>query len=456
MHTTTTATARTRVAGVLKDGALNSLIGVTGMVGVAGAMVVTSTSLFLSDAVRVSPLMIGLFFAARAASEILSDLVVGALSDRMSSRRSLLALCAACSAAGAVAYLLLRDYYALLVTGALFFGIGGAVFSQLFAYTREFADSRGTDAAFFNSALRSVTSVAWIVGPPFGFYLISSRGFSSLFFAAAVFYLLSAVLCVLALPDTATARPGPVADGGPANDGTADGGPANDGGAEGVPEGAAGPRKAETAQTGPPKAAPGKTGAAPTAPAPPRNAFSGLTPRVRSLMAVIVLMLTVNSVYQINIALFVTKDLGLGKGFAGLLLGLAAALEIPLMIYTGARAERIGKWRLVTVAAVCATLFFAALPFTESPVVLLLLQLPNALWTAIVLSIPVIILQNAMSDRIGAASALYGASFKAGSFLGGMTAGAVAQWLGFTHVFWACAALSAVAALLLVTGGRDE
>ncbi|MZE79151.1 MFS transporter [Streptomyces xinghaiensis] len=440
---TTTATAKTRVAGVLKDGALNSLIGVTGMVGVAGAMVVTSTSLFLSDAVRVSPLMIGLFFAARAASEILSDLVVGALSDRMSSRRSLLALCAACSAAGAVGYLLLRDYYALLVTGALFFGIGGAVFSQLFAYTREFADSRGTDAAFFNSALRSVTSVAWIVGPPFGFYLISSRGFSSLFFAAAVFYLLSAALCALALPDTGRTRP--------ARADAADG--AADGAAEGLPEGAAGDtaagteRTARTAGTAPEKTA---------APAPPRNAFSGLTPRVRSLMAVIVLMLTVNSIYQINIALFVTKDLGLGKGFAGLLLGLAAALEIPLMIYTGAKAERIGKWRLVTVAAVCATLFFAALPFTESPVALLLLQVPNALWTAIVLSIPVIILQNAMSDRIGAASALYGASFKAGSFLGGMTAGGVAQWLGFTQVFWACAVLSAVAALLLVTGGTDE
>ncbi|MEU4685373.1 MFS transporter [Streptomyces xinghaiensis] len=439
---TTTVTAKTRVAGVLKDGALNSLIGVTGMVGVAGAMVTTSTSLFLSDAVRVSPLMIGLFFAARAASEILSDLVVGALSDRMSSRRSLLALCAACSAAGAVGYLLLRDYYALLVTGALFFGIGGAVFSQLFAYTREFADSRGTDAAFFNSALRSVTSVAWIVGPPFGFYLISSRGFSSLFFAAAVFYLLSAALCALALPDTGRTRPA-----------RAD---AADGAAEGLPEGVAGDTAAGTERTaGTAGTAPEKT-AAPAAPAPPRNAFSGLTPRVRSLMAVIVLMLTVNSIYQINIALFVTKDLGLGKGFAGLLLGLAAALEIPLMIYTGAKAERIGKWRLVTVAAVCATLFFAALPFTESPVALLLLQVPNALWTAIVLSIPVIILQNAMSDRIGAASALYGASFKAGSFLGGMTAGAVAQWLGFTHVFWACAVLSAVAALLLVTGGTDE
>ncbi|MCC5033821.1 MFS transporter [Streptomyces sp. WAC 00631] len=439
---TTTVTAKTRVVGVLKDGALNSLIGVTGMVGVAGAMVVTSTSLFLSDAVRVSPLMIGLFFAARAASEILSDLVVGALSDRMSSRRSLLALCAACSAAGAVGYLLLRDYYALLMTGALFFGIGGAVFSQLFAYTREFADSRGTDAAFFNSALRSVTSVAWIVGPPFGFYLISSRGFSSLFFAAAVFYLLSAALCALALPDTGKTRPTAVAEAGRA-----------DGTVEGLPESAAGDTAAGTERTA--RTAPEKT-AAPAAPAPPRNAFSGLTPRVRSLMAVIVLMLTVNSIYQINIALFVTKDLGLGKGFAGLLLGLAAALEIPLMIYTGAKAERIGKWRLVTVAAVCATLFFAALPFTESPVALLLLQVPNALWTAIVLSIPVIILQNAMSDRIGAASALYGASFKAGSFLGGMTAGAVAQWLGFTHVFWACAVLSAVAALLLVTGGTDE
>ncbi|MEU8350063.1 sugar efflux transporter [Streptomyces sp. NPDC048845] len=411
MNTTT----KTRVVGVLKDGALNSLVGVTGLIGIAGAMVVTSVSLFLSDEVRVSPLMIGLFFATRAGSEIFCDLVVGALSDRLSSRRSLLVICAVFSGLGAICYLLMRNYYALLVTGAVFFGIGGAVFSQLFAYTREFADRRGVDAAFFNSALRSVTSVAWIVGPPFGFYLIASRGFGSLFLVAAVFYLLSAALCVLGLPDT---RGGAAAE---------------EAGGEGTGE-----KAGEEA-----------------APAP-RSAFRGLTPKVRAMLAVIVLMLTVNSMYQINIALFVTKDLGLGAGFTGILLGLSAALEIPLMIWTGAKAERIGKWRLVTVAAVCAVVFFGALPFADSPVALLLLQVPNALYVAIVLSIPVVILQNAMSDRIGAASALYGASFKAGNFLGGMIAGVVAQGLGYTNVFWVCAAISAVAAVLLVTGGTDE
>jgi SET family sugar efflux transporter-like MFS transporter len=49
------------------DGAVTRLGAATGLVGVAGAMVVTSVSLFLANAVHAAPLMIGLFFAGRGA-----------------------------------------------------------------------------------------------------------------------------------------------------------------------------------------------------------------------------------------------------------------------------------------------------------------------------------------------------------------------------------------------------
>lgn len=383
----------------LRDGALHSLVGATGMIGVAGAMVVTSVSLFLADAVGATALMIGLFFAGRAAAEIATDLVVGVVSDRVASRRLLIGLASLCAAAGAGSYILFRNYYVLLICGAVFFGLGGATFSQLFAYTREFAEHRGVDAAWFNSALRAVTSFGWIVGPPLGLFIIGTKGFNVLYGIAAALFGLSAVLCLWGLPNV---------------------------------------RKLSDAQS-----------AAETRP------FSGLNKQAMLLLAAIVVLLTINMMYQIDIALFVTKDLGISAGFTGLLLGVTSALEIPIMLFFGARAERIGKGRLVVLAALAAAVFFALLPFATTKAALLALQLANATFTAIVLSVPVIILQDAMPDRPGAASALYSSAFKAGGFLGGAITGVVTSWIGYTNVFWTCSLLAVLATFLLILGRRS-
>ncbi|MEV8504574.1 sugar efflux transporter [Actinoplanes sp. NPDC051475] len=381
-----------------RDGALASLVGSTLMIDTAGAMVVTSMSLFLTDAVRATPLMVGLFFAGRAISEIATDLVVGVFSDRIASRRRLLAVCALFSAAGAASFLLIRDYYVLFACAAVCFGIGGATFSQLFAYTREFAEFRGADVSFFNSAIRAVTSAAWIIGPPLGLFLVGQGGFKPLYATAAILYAVPAVLCLAGLPDVRKQRPE-----------------------------VTGKRK---------------------------RPFAGLTRQSGLLLAAIVVMLTINMMYQIDIALFVTKELGFGAGFAGILLGLASALEIPIMLLVGSRSTRFGKWRLVVVASLAAALFFALLPLATSAWQLLALQVLNAGFTAIVLSIPVVILQDAMPDRPGAASALYSGAFKAGAFLGGAIVGTATTALGFANIFWVSAGLALLATSLLILGRR--
>lgn len=395
--TATQASQPNPVRRSFTDLGLISLIASTGSIGIAGAMVVTSVSLFLANAVHATPLMIGLFFAGRAAAEIVTDLIVGVISDRIHSRRLLLAVCSVFSAAGAATYVVSRNYYLLLVLGAFFFGIGGATFSQLFAYTREFAEARGHGAAFFNSALRAVTSGAWIVGPPLGFLLINAKGFAVLYAVAATLYAVAGVICRWGMPDV--------------------GSPKEEG-------------------------------------APRERPFAGLTLQSGLLMGAIVLLLTVNQMYQIDIALMVTKDLGISAGFVGIMLGLASALEIPIMILFGAKADRIGHWRLVFIAIACAVVFFSLLPLATNRIELLALQVPNAAWTAIVLSIPVTILQDSMPDRPGVASALYSSAFKGGAFLGGSIAGVVAAAVGFTNLFWVCAGIAVLAGALLTLGRK--
>jgi glycosyltransferase involved in cell wall biosynthesis/predicted MFS family arabinose efflux permease len=375
------------------DGAVSRLAGATAAIGVAGAMVVTSTSLFLANAVHAAPLMIGLFFAGRGAAEIVTDLFVGVLSDRLPSRRTLLALCALLSAVGALCYLWLRNYYALFAAGAIFFGTGGACFAQLYAYTREFAEARGYQPTSFNSALRAVTSATWILGPPIGFYILSRDGFTVVYGVAAIMYLVGAALCQWGMPNVATlARPEHAAR---------------------------------------------------------NNPFVGLPVQGYLMLSAIVALLTVNTMYQIDIALYVTKDLHLGTEVPGLLVGLAAAIEVPATTIIGAKADRLGRSRVVLGAALCAVLFFIALPFATSLPALLALQIPNAIWCSVMLSIPVVMLQNDTRGGAGVASSLYATAFKGGILLGGSVTGISAAALGYRGVFFVSAGVAGLAVLLL-------
>jgi len=185
-----------------------------------------------------------------------------------------------------------------------------------------------------------------------------------------------------------------------------------------------------------------------------RNPFVGLPRRMRLLMAVNVLLLTVNTVFQIDIALYVTRQMHDTATFTGWLLGIGAALEVPVLANVRSLAQRFGPWRLMFVAAGCASGFFALLPFASTRLDLLALQLPNAFWTAVVFSLPVTMLQDGVGGSRGTVSALYTSSFKAGIMLGGTTVGLLTGWVGFSGVFRACAGLCVLAAALLLIGGR--
>ncbi|GGT03478.1 sugar efflux transporter [Streptomyces griseoviridis] len=410
---------------MLTDPAVLNLIAATAAVGVAGAFVVPTTSLFLSEAVTATPLMVGLFFAVRSVAEIGTDIVVGAVSDRLRNRRTILVLTALFNACGALCYTFLRDYYLLLLSGMVCFGLGGACFGQLFAYTRELADARGVDAPFFNGFLRSVTSLAWVVGPPLAFWTIATWSFTALYASTAALSLLAAALCGWGLPD-----------------------PKASGAAKALPAKAL-PEKALPEKAGPE----GSAAVATPEPAEDRppgmlGMFRGLGRRTALVLGAVVLLLGANAMYQINLPLYVTEDLGMSPQFAGLLLGVSAFVEIPLMVLAGVWAERVGKQWLMFAATVCATLFFVLLPLADTRPFLLALQPLNAAWAAVALNIPVVMLQDSLPGRIGTASALYSSAFKAGMFLGGLVVGTVATWTGYGQVFWVCAGLTAVAGVL--------
>jgi MFS transporter, SET family, sugar efflux transporter len=371
------------------------LAGGIGACGAATAFLNSTASLFLVDAVRAAPLLIGLFFAARGAVSIVVSLAAGAVSDRLPDRRPLLVIGGAGGIIGGLCFAAVRDYVAVLVTGAVFFSIGGVTFTQLFAYANDYARARERRVTSFTTAVRSVFSASWVIGPPTGIFLLTRFGFAPLYLTVAGLCLLTAALGLglRRLPATP----------------------------------------------------------APAARARPRaTAFLSLSGRTWLLLGALVALGIVNQMYNIDIALYVTKTLHLQTQLVGWIVGLSAGLEIPVMIVAGRFADRFGKLRVVTGSAAGAAVFFCLLPLARSAAPLLALQVLNAAWTAVALSIPMVMIQEEAPGGAGAGAALYTSTFMSASLLAGAVTGVTASAIGYGNVFWVCAGLSVFATGMLL------
>jgi len=357
------------------------------------AFLATTTSLFLADALHVAPLAIGMFFTVRGVAAIVVNLAAGRISDRLPDRRLMLSVAGAGGVGAGLCFAVLRDYPAVLVLGALCYAVGGIAYSQLFAYTSELAQAGGRSVTTFTAVMRAVFSASWVIGPPLGLLLLTRFGFGPLYLALAGLSLATGVLGQRGL------RPIPA-------------------------------RSASTS----------------------RATASGLNLPTRTwlLLGAVIVLSAVNQMYNIDVALYVTKDLRIGTQFVGWMAGLCAALEIPIVIVAGRIADRVGKLRVTLAAAAGATVFFCLLPLATTAPVLLALQPLNAAWTAVALSIPMVMVQQEAPGGAGASSALYGSAFMAAVMVAGALTGVTATAVGYGDVFWVCAALSAAAGGLLL------
>jgi SET family sugar efflux transporter-like MFS transporter len=392
-----------RIAGHSVAREVAPLAGAIGAYGMLSAFLSTTTSLFLTSAVHAAPLLIGLFFAGRGAVSIALSLGVGSMSDRLHDRRLPILIAGIGGAIGGVCFAVLRDYVAVLVCGVVFFSIGTLSFSQLFAYANELAHARGRPVTVFTSLLRAVFSASWVIGPPVGFYLLTRYGFGPLYLTVGGLSFLTAALGWALRPLPSVPRP-----------------------------------------------AQAPLGDRPRSHHAPSAAFPALPSRTWLLLGAVIALGVVNQMYAIDVPLYVTRTLHLDAQLVGWMAGFGAAVEIPIMIVAGRFADRFGKLRLVLASAVGATVFFCLLPLARSTAPLLALQVLNAAWSAVALSIPMVMVQDEVPSGVGAASSLYSAAFMSAGLLAGAITGVTATAIGFGSVFWVCAALAAVAAGLLL------
>lgn len=241
-------------------------------------------------------------------------------------------------------------------------------------------------AALFQSVLRATISMSWIAGPPLAYLLFEVIGFRHLMLVTAGLF----ALCLLLLPGLKDARLAPAA-----------------------------------------------------------QTVSVTDPRILGLTLVIVCLFAANSMYVVYMPIYVRDVLGLISIAPGLLMGLAAGLEIPIMIGAGAQAYRWSLFSPLKVAAGCGVLFYTGVWWFDSFSAMLALQIFNAGLVGLAAGLGISIFQTLMKDRLGMASTLYTNAIKIGSLAGSTLGGVIAQLGGFDWVFIACALLSLLALVLV-------
>jgi MFS transporter, SET family, sugar efflux transporter len=175
--------------------------------------------------------------------------------------------------------------------------------------------------------------------------------------------------------------------------------------------------------------------------------------RVAVIVVAVVALQATNSAAVSVMALYVTRTLGLDVAWAGAALGVSAALEIPALLLIGRLGLRYSDLGLVATGCVAGIAYYAGLAAASGPVLLIGLQVLNAVFIAIVAGVGLALFQRII-PRPGLATGLYTNTRRVGAIISGpiIALGSIAT-LGYRNVFIACAILTA-AALPLILSGR--
>jgi MFS transporter, SET family, sugar efflux transporter len=380
-------------------------------VGTSSAMVGPFLTLFLTQAVHAVSLQVTAFLIVAPLSSVAVSTVLGRLSDRHPIRRQIIIAAALAGASGMLATSMIRNYWALLALTVTATATAGSLVPQLFAYVR--TTVAGSDrAAMTTSSLRTLFSLSWVAGPFVATVLVGLGGFRLSYSVSSAMYLVAALIAWRLLP---AAPPIHV-----------------------PPEPAA---ESVSAGSGPvPYVPPEPPPAAPIPDAPRRVIF--LT------VAAFALMQCASGLGVQAMSLFVITDLGGGIGSAGVILGVCAGLEIPLMLGFGFLSTRVPLRRLVLCGPLFSLAYTLSVAASSHVWQVAAAQLFAACTVSVVQGLGVSYVQEMLPRHPGRASTLFTNAFPAGQMMAGPILG-VAQHVGYRAAYLTAAGLAATAFVVL-------
>lgn len=356
------------------------------LVGIGMSITRPFLSLFFTDIIHMSPLKLGIFTFMNGIGGIVASTWLGKLSDARTPKKTIIWISTICGALGYLSFIVIHGYWPLLIVSTILLGLGAAAYPQLFAYARESARlSMAGDATVAISTLRSFFSLAWVIGPLAGTWLLAAYNFNGLFSGTAVLFVAMLIVVVLRLQRrTVTAAP------------------------------------------------------ARSAAHPQNITLPQLLKRTDVWMTSIssTAVYTAMNMNGLYMPLLLTHTLHGPEHMVGWVVSLSAGLEIPIIIGVGMLAERVGKRPLMLVGSLFGILYYLGAALASHPWEMLVLQLFCATFVSIAVSIGMSYFQDFAPDAPGMVTTLYSNTSNFGAMAGSLLGGIVAQAFGFRSVYW--------------------
>ncbi|UTV28946.1 sugar efflux transporter [Photobacterium atrarenae] len=356
---------------------------VNGFTALAFSFILPIMSLFLVKQLGLDPSYIGVYTVSVALSGMVISHRLGALSDRGVQDKKLFLLGVAGIAMAALCFSMATAFWQVLLTGVLFMGLGSASIPMILAMIRRYAESSGQDSTRINSQMRSSVSLVWIIGPAMAFASVEQFGFQGNFFLAGTIAVLVGLFTWRAISGDDRRQVQSI-------------------------ELDSQDVKKDAAQE-----------------------KARLPARVWWLGLVIFLANIANSTYITSIPLYLTETLGMSTSFPGVLIGLTAAFEIPVMLLSARWASRYGKRPVILCSFLLAAVFYIGLQVAETPLAFVILQVFNGLFFGIFVGLGISLLQDEAPEHVGKASAFYTNAMAVGTMAGTSLMGVVAGAFGY-------------------------
>jgi MFS transporter, SET family, sugar efflux transporter len=172
------------------------------------------------------------------------------------------------------------------------------------------------------------------------------------------------------------------------------------------------------------------------------------------IMAAFILLQATNATAMTIMTVYVTETLRLDVMWAGIALGVAAALEVPALLLISRLSDRFSHLGLIASGCVAGIAYYLGLTFATGPVLLIALQVLNAWFFAGIAGIGLPLFQQ-MIPRPGLSTGLYMNTRRIGSIVSGpiIAIGSLTV-LGQRGIFLASAVLTLLGLAILTIANR--
>ena len=346
--------------------------------GFSSAFISPLLSLYLIDELKVSPISMGFLISMMILSGVIVSQYFAKKSDAGTSRKWIILLGQLGFVSSTITLALTRDYYISLAAVIFFMSFSACSMPQIFAMGRNYADKYLAEkAVFFVTMMRASIAVAWVIAPPLAFLVNDLFGFTQTFLIAAFCGSSVFIIVFFGLPNLHLEI----------------------------------------------KHEPEKL-------VKWRN-ISG----VLFFLLCIFFAFSANNMYITSISLYLTQELGFASQWAGYLMGIAAFIEIPIMLSAGYLSKRFGTQRLIFVACFSGVIFHGGLLLVTEPWQFMVIQLFNAVFVGINASLGMVVVQDMMKKQIGLASTLFNNSQMLSVLLSSLMVGLIAQYFSYYAIF---------------------